>query len=173
MSPQSPALKIGLHVPPKRRLIFSGIHGVIPQVIEHFITTGVRTSSYNDELCSCEILVHIYQTVLRYNPKDHNMNLHRLKNLSSHVLSWLYADLYQRYFYIFFLVFQLSCSRETRLRSSACDGHVITFHKYVTIHYREHLKFSIPRHFSAKIPCAFLASIMFITWPVDRSRWPV
>jgi hypothetical protein len=33
------------HVTPRRRLTFNGLHGVISQKIELFITTGVRTSS--------------------------------------------------------------------------------------------------------------------------------
>jgi hypothetical protein len=33
------------HVPPKRRLTFNSVHDVIPQRIELFITTGVRTSN--------------------------------------------------------------------------------------------------------------------------------
>jgi hypothetical protein len=33
------------YVPPKRRLTFNGLHGVITQEIELFITTGVRTSN--------------------------------------------------------------------------------------------------------------------------------
>jgi hypothetical protein len=34
------------HVPPKRRLTFNRLHGVISQKIELFITTAVRTCSY-------------------------------------------------------------------------------------------------------------------------------
>jgi hypothetical protein len=33
--------KDGGHVPPKRHLTFNGLHGVISQMIEHFITTAV------------------------------------------------------------------------------------------------------------------------------------
>jgi hypothetical protein len=33
------------HVPPKRRLTFNGLHGVISHKIELFITTAVRTSN--------------------------------------------------------------------------------------------------------------------------------
>jgi hypothetical protein len=40
----SSTLKMEATVPPKRRLTFNGLHGVIFQKIEHFITTAVRTS---------------------------------------------------------------------------------------------------------------------------------
>jgi hypothetical protein len=33
------------HVPPKRRLTFNGLYGVISQMLELFITTAVRTSN--------------------------------------------------------------------------------------------------------------------------------
>jgi hypothetical protein len=33
------------HVSPKRQLTFNGLHGIISQKIELFITTAVRTSS--------------------------------------------------------------------------------------------------------------------------------
>jgi hypothetical protein len=33
------------HVPPKRRLTFNGLHGVISQKIELFLTTAVRTAN--------------------------------------------------------------------------------------------------------------------------------
>jgi hypothetical protein len=39
------------HVPPKRRLTFNGLHGVISQKIELFITTAVRISKPTE--CSC------------------------------------------------------------------------------------------------------------------------
>jgi hypothetical protein len=44
------------HVAPKRRLTFNGLHGVISQKIELFITTAVRTSSptqFLDYLSGC------------------------------------------------------------------------------------------------------------------------
>jgi hypothetical protein len=34
-----------LHVPPKRQLTLNGLHGVISQKAELFMTTGVRTSN--------------------------------------------------------------------------------------------------------------------------------
>jgi hypothetical protein len=34
------------HVPPKRRLKFNGLHGVISQDIERFIPTSVTLTSY-------------------------------------------------------------------------------------------------------------------------------
>jgi hypothetical protein len=38
-------MKATCSVPPKRRLTFNGLHGVIAQKIQIFITTGVRTSN--------------------------------------------------------------------------------------------------------------------------------
>jgi hypothetical protein len=38
------------HVPPKRRLTFNGLHGVISRKAELFITTGVRTSNPTFEI---------------------------------------------------------------------------------------------------------------------------
>jgi hypothetical protein len=39
-------------VPPKRRLTFNGLHGVISQKIELFITTAVRTSNPTNLNCN-------------------------------------------------------------------------------------------------------------------------
>jgi hypothetical protein len=39
------------HVPLKRRLAFNGLHCVVPQTTELFITTAVRTSNPNS--CPC------------------------------------------------------------------------------------------------------------------------
>jgi hypothetical protein len=41
----SSTLKRERHVDPKRRLVFNGVHGIIFQKIELFITTAVRTSN--------------------------------------------------------------------------------------------------------------------------------
>jgi hypothetical protein len=43
-------------VPPKRRLTFSGLHGVIPQEIVLFITTAVSTSNPAERLYT-----HVYE----------------------------------------------------------------------------------------------------------------
>jgi hypothetical protein len=42
----SSPLKIEATFPPKRRLTFNGLHSVIPQKVELFITTTVRTSDH-------------------------------------------------------------------------------------------------------------------------------
>jgi hypothetical protein len=39
------------HVPSKRRLTSNGLHGVISQKVEFFITTAVRTSNYAKKNC--------------------------------------------------------------------------------------------------------------------------
>jgi hypothetical protein len=41
----SSTLKMEATLPPKRQFAFNGLHGVITQKIELFITTGVRTST--------------------------------------------------------------------------------------------------------------------------------
>jgi hypothetical protein len=40
------------YVPPKRQLTFNGLHGIVSQKIEVFITTAVRTSNPTLEVCS-------------------------------------------------------------------------------------------------------------------------
>jgi hypothetical protein len=44
------------HVPPKRRLTFNGLHGVISQKTELFITTAVRTSNPTQSLFILRII---------------------------------------------------------------------------------------------------------------------
>jgi hypothetical protein len=44
------------HIPPKRRLIFNGLHGVISQKTEPFITTAVRAS--DPVYCTVMLAIH-------------------------------------------------------------------------------------------------------------------
>jgi hypothetical protein len=57
------------HVPPKRRLIFNKLHGVISQKIELFMTTGGRTliPTHSSALCRCNSVFPGYSSASIFN----------------------------------------------------------------------------------------------------------
>jgi hypothetical protein len=52
----------GSDVPPKRRLAFNGLHGIISQNTVLFITTAVRASNPAIRIWATEVLILLWET---------------------------------------------------------------------------------------------------------------
>jgi hypothetical protein len=114
-----------LYVPLKRRLTFNGLHGVISQKIEPFITTGVRTSNPTYWLLirifSIPKMTHICEDRFRL---ERNLFLNSFR--SFFIITWYRTDTLRPYTFKF-----LYLQQKTIYKSHSFHRYFITDEKNV------------------------------------------